>query len=184
MVKRIWLLTGEPGSGKTTAIMKIVNVVRAKGYAIGGVVAVEKRVRGVRVGFELIDLLSGRRDILASVEQKMGPKVGKYRVNLKALSDLAAKALTEAAQHCDLIVCDEIGPMEMASPEFRKAIKEAVASGKPLIGVIHKHIRDPLADELRTSNNVEVVEVDIHHSDEAASKISEAVLNLLGENLE
>jgi len=180
LAKRIWLLTGEPGSGKTTALMKIVNSVRARGYSIGGVVAVEKRIRGIRVGFEVVDLLSGSRDTLASVEQKMGPRVGKYRVNLKALSDLAAKALIEAMQHCDLIVCDEIGPMEMASPEFRKAVREVVDSGKPVIGVIHKHICDPLANELRASAAVEVVEVDIHRSDEVASKILEAVLNLLG----
>lgn len=180
LVKRIWLLTGEPGSGKTTALMKVVNAVKAKGYSIGGVVAVEKRVRGVRVGFEVVDLRSGSRDVLASVEQKMGPRVGKYRVNLKALSDLAAKALTEAIEYCDLIVCDEMGPMEMASPEFRKAVKKVVDSGKPMIGVIHKHIRDPLADELRTSSEVEVVEMDIYRSDEAASKILEAVLDLLG----
>lgn len=180
MVKRIWLLTGEPGCGKTTALMKIVNAVRARGYSIGGVVAAEKRIRGIRVGFEIVDLLSGSRDILASVEQKMGPRVGKYRVNLKALSDLAAKALIEAARSCDLIVCDEIGPMEMASPEFRKAVKEVVDSGKPMVGVIHKHMRDPLADELRASAEVEVVEIDIYRSDEATSKILEAVLNLLG----
>ncbi|MEM3891315.1 MAG: NTPase [Nitrososphaerales archaeon] len=181
MVKRIWLLTGEPGSGKTTTIMKIVNTVRAKGYSIGGVVSLEKRVKGIRMGFDIVDLLSGNRVILASVEQKMGPRVGKYRVNLKGLSDLAAKALIEAAQRCDLIVCDEIGPMEMASPEFRKAVKEAVSSGKPIIGVIHKHLRDPLADELRASEDVEVVEIDLYNSDEIVSKISEVVLNLLGE---
>ncbi|MEM4164947.1 MAG: NTPase [Nitrososphaerales archaeon] len=181
MVKRIWLLTGEPGSGKTTAIMKIVNTVRAKGYSIGGVVSLEKRVKGVRMGFDIVDLLSGNRVLLASVEQKMGPRVGKYRVNLKGLSDLAAKALIEAAQRCDLIICDEIGPMEMASPEFRKAVKEAVSSGKPIIGVIHKHLRDPLADELRASEDVEVVEIDLYNSDEIVSKISKVVLNLLGE---
>lgn len=180
LVKRIWLLTGEPGSGKTTALMKVVNAVRARGYAIGGVVALEKRVKGVRVGFDIVDLLTGSRDTLASVEQKMGPRVGKYKVNLKGLSDLAARALVEAAQRCDLIVCDEIGPMEMASPEFRKAVKEAVSSGKPMIGVIHKHLRDPLADELRTSPDVEVVEIDVYRSDETALKIAEAVLKLLG----
>jgi len=180
LAKRIWLLTGEPGSGKTTALMKIVNAVRARGYSIGGVVAVEKRIKGIRVGFEIVDLLSGSRDILASVEQKTGPRVGKYRVNLKALSDLAAKALTEAKQHCDLIVCDEIGPMEMASPEFRKAVKEVVDSGKPMIGVIHKRMRDSLADELRVSAEVEIVEVDIYRSEKVVSKILEAVLSLLG----
>ena len=180
MGKRIWLLTGEPGSGKTTALMRIVNAVRAKGYSIGGVIAVEKRIRGVRVGFEVVDLLSGNRDTLASVEYKTGPRVGKYRVNLKALSDLAAKALTEAIQHCDLIVCDEIGPMEMASPEFRRAVREVVNSGKPMIGVIHKRIRDPIADELRTSADVEVMEIDIYRSEEVVSKILEAVLNQLG----
>lgn len=180
MVKRIWLLTGEPGSGKTTALMKVVNAVKARGYTIGGVVAVEKRVRGVRVGFEVVDLLSGSRDTLASIDLKTGPRVGKYRVNLKALSDLAVKALIEAKQHCDLIVCDEIGPMEMVSPEFRRAVKEVLQSGKPMIGVIHKRMRDSMADELRASAEVEIVEIDPYRSEEAVSKILEAVLNLLG----
>jgi nucleoside-triphosphatase len=180
LVKRIWLLTGEPGSGKTTALMKVVNAVKARGYTIGGVVAVEKRVRGVRVGFEVVDLLSGSRDTLASIDLKTGPRVGKYRVNLKALSDLAVKALIEAKQHCDLIVCDEIGPMEMVSPEFRRAVKEVLQSGKPMIGVIHKRMRDSMADELRASAEVEIVEIDPYRSEEAVSKILEAVLNLLG----
>ena len=175
--KNVWLLTGDPGSGKTTAVLKVVSIIKSKGFSVGGVVSREKTQKGVRVGFTLEDLSSGFTDTLASIDQPLGPRMGKYRVNLRGLSDLAAQALLHAIDSSDLIVCDEIGPMELFSPEFKRAVKQAVFSGKPLIGVIHKRLIDPLVDEIRGSTLVEIIEVSNQDLDKLAITLADRIIS-------
>lgn len=80
MAKRILLLTGSPGVGKTSVLLRIVESLKAKGYGVGGMISREVRVGGGRVGFEILDLNTGRTGWLAHVTQKHGPQVGRYRV--------------------------------------------------------------------------------------------------------
>ncbi len=60
MQKRVLLLTGAPGVGKTTVLIKTVDALKAKGVSVGGMISREAREGNVRVGFELIDLTYGK----------------------------------------------------------------------------------------------------------------------------
>ena len=62
---RVLLLTGAPGVGKTTVLTKTVDALKAKGINVGGMISREVREGGVRVGFEILDLSSGKRGWLA-----------------------------------------------------------------------------------------------------------------------
>lgn len=180
-MKRVWFLTGEPGSGKTTIISKVSNLVRSKGYTVGGIISKEKRDKGIRTGFILCDLSSGYTDILASTTGKFGPKMGRYRINLNALSNLGVQALLHAAEHSDLIVCDEIGPIELFSPEFKRAIKIIMSSGKPIIGVIHRLIPDPIVINIKDSPDVEIIDIS---TDDPQDDIIERLADYVLSNLE
>ena len=146
MRKRVLLLTGSPGVGKTTLLLKIMDILRAKGYRIGGMVSREVRSSGTRIGFEILDLASGKLGWLAHINQKTGPQVGKYRVNLEDLDKIGVEAVLKAVRECDVIAIDEIGPMELFSEKFRLAVEEAAESGKLLVGVVHWKARDKLVD--------------------------------------
>lgn len=174
--RRIWLLTGEPGVGKTTIITEVVRTLRTHGLVVGGVISRENRARGLRVGFELLDLGSGRQGILASATMSTGPRLGRYRVNLKDLAEIGARALSDAVTRSDVVVCDEIGPMELFSPEFRRAIKVVVSSDKPVLGVIHRRMSDPLIDEVRGLDSTEVIEVSEDNRPHLANDIAEQIL--------
>ncbi|MGB9756831.1 MAG: nucleoside-triphosphatase, partial [Candidatus Bathyarchaeales archaeon] len=130
MKKRVLLLTGSPGIGKTTVLLKVVEALKGKGYSVGGMISREVRSCGARVGFEILDLCSNRRGWLAHVNQKVGPQVGKYRVNLNDLDGVGAEAILKAVRECDVIAVDEIGPMELFSERFRVAVGKAFESGK------------------------------------------------------
>ena len=96
----IILLTGPPGIGKTTAIMKAVEALKArKGLKIGGMITREVREGGKRVGFQIIDLVSNRTGWLAHINQPEGPKISKYRVNLRDLEEIGVKALELSLIH-------------------------------------------------------------------------------------
>jgi len=179
IMKRVWFLTGEPGSGKTKIISKVSDLVRSKGYTVGGIISKEKRDKGIRTGFILCDLSSGYTDIIASTTGKSGPKMGRYRINLNALSNLGVQALLHAAEHSDLIVCDEIGPIELFSPEFKRAIKIIMSSGKPIIGVIHRLIPDPIVINIKDSPDVEIIDISTDPQDDIIERLADYVLSNL-----
>ncbi len=171
-VTRIWLITGDPGSGKTTVVSKILLKAKTGGFTVGGFVTREVRSHGERIGFQLVDVASEESSSLASVEHNPGPRVGKYHVNLKTLASLGANALEHAKQISDLVVCDEIGPMELCSPEFRRGVTEAVLnSRKPCLCVVHKRLADPLIEAVRSNPESKLYEVTYENRDSLPSNI-------------
>jgi len=175
----IWLITGDPGVGKTTCASRIINTIKSEGYTIGGVVSREMRARGERTGFEMIDLATEEHFTLASTRLDAGPKMGRYRVNLKGLADTGANALLYSSEKANLTVCDEIGPMELLSPEFRRAVESVVKSGKPILCVIHKKMRDPLLVNLRSAEHAKLFEVTLENRDDIPDSIVAELLESL-----
>lgn len=174
---KVLLITGEPRVGKTTLLMKLVNELRSKGYVIGGMITKEMRGKNGRIGFVIQDLNTGRRGELASIKKISGPRVGKYFVNLKDLAEIGAKSLISAIDECDFIVCDEIGPMELHSPEFRRAVLRAVNSGKPFICSIHWRLKDPVINEVKRLG--ELIEVTYSNRNDLLDTLLDKALSLL-----
>lgn len=159
MLKRLLFVTGRPGIGKTSVLLRAVEELKTKGYRIGGMLSREVREKGVRVGFEIVDFRSGQKGWLAHVNQPVGPKVSKYRVNSNDLDIVGAGSIRDATKNAQIILVDEIGPMELFSQAFRKAVFEAMNSGKPLLGTIHFKARDPLINLIRSREDTKIVEV-------------------------
>jgi nucleoside-triphosphatase len=131
-MKRVYLLTGAPGTGKTSLIKQAVAGMKGKA---GGFYTEEIRTRGARQGFRLVTL-DGREAVLSHVDTKSRYRVGKYGVDIKSLEDVGVPALRKAAEECDLIVVDEIGKMELFSDGFREAVSEMIDGGKRILGTI------------------------------------------------
>ena len=131
------ILTGAPSVGKTTVVMDVAQKLKARGVRVGGVVSREVRTNNVRIGFEFIDLATNDRDVLASVTGN-GPRVGKYFVNLTGCR-FAADRVKNALINSDVIICDEVGPMELKSNEFIDTVKYLLKTDKKAIMVITKN---------------------------------------------
>jgi nucleoside-triphosphatase len=143
MVLRI-AVTGSPGVGKSTLVQKAA---AATGCRVGGVLARDKRFKDRRIGFELLDLATGATGILAD-EAGSGPQLGKYRVHPEELDRVGAQAV-EDGLGCDLIVVDEVGPMEISSRRFVAAVEKAISSDKPMLVVLHEWSQHRLAKKIR-----------------------------------
>jgi len=146
---RLLFLTGRPGVGKTSILLKVAELLRAKGYKIGGMVSQEFRKRGVRMGFEIIDLATGKKGWLAHINQTVGPHVGKYRVNLSDLNNIGVSCINKAVDEADIIIVDEIGPMELFSTDFKNVVIGVINSKKPMIGTIHYRAQDLLINKIK-----------------------------------
>ncbi len=145
------ILTGPPGVGKTTIVMDVAQKLRERGIKVGGVVSREVRTNNVRTGFEFIDLDTNDRGVLASVTEN-GPRVGKYFVNLIGCR-FAAERLKNALINSDVIVCDEIGPMEVNSKDFIDAASNLLRTDGKVIVVIHQKLEHPLIIKFREKSS-------------------------------
>jgi len=163
LTKRLLFLTGCPGVGKTTVLLQIVEALKVKGCSVGGMISREVRSCGDRVGFEILDLSSDRRGWLAHVNQKTGPKIGKYKVNMKDLENIGVSAIEQAVRSMDVVIIDEVGPMELFSEKFQVAIGEAVESGKLVIGVVHWKARSKLVDKVTAREDAKVFTVTVEN---------------------
>jgi nucleoside-triphosphatase len=76
-------IAGSPGSGKTTLFNEIVNDIKKfkPNLTIYGFITKEIRDKGDRVGFS-IENFKKERGILAHIDFKNVPTVGKYGINL------------------------------------------------------------------------------------------------------
>lgn len=165
MEKRVLLLTGNPGVGKTSTLLKVVESLKAKGYSVGGMISREVRSHGTRVGFEILDLNSNRRGWLAHFNQRTGPQVGRYRVNIEDLESLGVSAILEAVEKFDVVAIDEIGPMELFSEKFKDAVRKTVDSEKLVIGVIHWKAKNKLIDDVKKREDTELYVVTCENRD-------------------
>jgi nucleoside-triphosphatase len=171
-MKRVLLLTGRPGTGKTALIKETLARTKVKG---GGFYTEEIRTGGVRQGFKLVTL-DGQEAILAHVGISSSYQVSKYRVDTDSLNRVGVSALRQALKETDLIVIDEIGKMELLSPRFREAVTQALNSGKKVLGTIMLNPH-PFADEIKRHLEVEVLPV----TRENRTEVMRKVLNWLTE---
>ena len=161
-------VTGSPGVGKSTLVAKVTSGTKLR---VNRILARDRRYKDRRTGFELLDLSTGMVGILAD-ESGDGPQLGKYRVHLDDLDLIGAQAV-ENALGCDLIVVDEVGPMELSSHRFVLAVEKAIASPKPMLVVLHQWSNHRLAKKIRGS--FRVLTVTRENRDSLADEIAKAL---------
>ncbi len=141
-------ITGNPGSGKSTLIKRILERITDK--KVSGVITPEIRADGdgERQGFKIIDLASGKEEILASANIDRGPGVSRYRVNVEGI-DLILQEFLESYQDSEYVVIDEIGMMEFYSRKFRDTVAMALNSSKTVIATLSKRFVREYGDKGR-----------------------------------
>jgi len=153
-MKQVHLLTGRPGTGKTSLIKQVAAQMKGKA---GGFYTEEIRSRGVREGFRLVTL-DGGEAILAHVNVHSQYRVSKYGVDIDGLERVGIPALYKAAQECELVVIDEIGKMELFSADFREAVSQVIDSGKRVLGTIMLN-PNRWADAIKSQPQVDLITV-------------------------
>jgi len=160
-------ISGPPGSGKSTLVREIIELLRKKGLKVGGISTPEIKENGRRVGFEVVDLSSGKRKVFAHVEGKGEARFGKYNLFIKDFEEIAIPALRFALEECDVVVIDEIGKMEFFSNKFKEVLEEVLNSDKILLAVLHRAYLD------KFGKYGEVFWLEKGHFEEVREKIKE-----------
>jgi nucleoside-triphosphatase len=165
-MKTIYLLTGPPGSGKTSLIKQAVATMKGRA---GGFYTEEIRSQGVRQGFRLVTL-DGDGTVLAHVDIRSPHRVSRYGVDVNSLERVGVAALQRAAEHGDLVIVDEIGKMELFSASFRETVAQIIGSGKKVLGTIML-AANPWADAIKRQESVNLIKVTRANHDQVLGEI-------------
>jgi nucleoside-triphosphatase THEP1 len=115
----IILVTGEIGCGKTTACQRAIDLLRAQGVAVSGILCPPRLDnRGVKVGIDALDVATGEEKRLADWVPGGGDTIGPFTFDQASYSWAIARlqsaiAALDHAEGVNVLVVDEIGPLEL-----------------------------------------------------------------------
>jgi len=154
------LLTGLPGTGKTTLLTSMLPTDCF--YVVSEEIRDEA---GNRVGFK-VKTSTGLSEVFAhktSVDSDQA--VGDYRVDIGAIDRLFSQPIAKAEQ--GMVVIDEIGRMQMLSPNFKTTIDELLDKNLDILATIrhgddwarqYTDRRDVITFTLTAENHDEIAE--------------------------
>ena len=178
-MKKNILLTGRPGIGKTTVIMRALEMLDAR--ATGFYTRELRGPRG-RLGFEAVTL-AGKRQTLAHVNFRSRHRVSKYGVDVAGFEEGIVPSIDPATNpEADIIVIDEIGKMECFSPRFREAVLRALDSDKPVLGTIAAR-GHAFIEGIKGRDDVAVIEVARGNRDDLPARLVEMLRAMREERL-
>jgi nucleoside-triphosphatase len=176
MKKNIIIITGEKGQGKSSLMQMIASHLEKTGIKTGGIIAPSVVENNLRTGYDIINLNTGKREILARTQgDEAMLKLGKYFFYERGFKFGESALDLKNNQEAKIIFIDEIGFLELENKGWAQAFSKAIDSGKPLIiavrtylleKVIKKwHISDPLIINAEPEKFNEIIEDIIMYSE-------------------
>nr|ANG83454.1 ATP binding protein [Biston betularia] len=185
--KQFFILTGNPGVGKTTLTKKLSSILFEKGVRVSGFYTEETRKNGIREGFDIVSLEGSRGRLAREQNLLTGPvkfKVGKYGVLVQEFEKIALPCLDKQENMQTLLVIDEIGKMEFFSEPFKSRVTDIFShkSDHVVLATIPVQRGDVLIENIRNHSKAKIWTVtrdnrnDIH---EDILKEMKAILNFI-----
>lgn len=174
----IFILTGPVHSGKTTLLKKVIRELKEKKYKIDGFLSETVWRKQEIVGYDLFNLKKERSiPLIRRTGKKEWQKIGSYFFIPQSLAE--AEKIILRGKEADILVVDEVGPLELSGRGFWPALKQVVF--QPLnsyIFVIRKNI---IKDFLAMLGKSEVKIFDIKNKDILAQLIEEIKIEKKGQ---
>ena len=142
------LVVGEPGSGKTNWCRRYIDRRRKSGSSVGGILSSAIEKHGQRVGSNALDLLTGQEIPFARLSCyrafRGNEAVGDYTISREGIL-FACGAIKRAVESkCDLVVIDEVGPLELRGNGLMPAVELALASAVNVLIVVRSSLKEAL----------------------------------------
>lgn len=132
---RLWVVSGPIGAGKTTLCRGLADRARAAGWDVAGLLSPGVFAGEQKTAILLEDLRSGERRLLASSAPRPGfdLSLGRWHFDPAALA-WGNRVLVQSTP-CDLLIVDELGPLELLRGEGFTAAPAVLVEGRYRLAV-------------------------------------------------
>lgn len=175
----LYALTGPPGCGKTTAALKIKNILESSNVKIDGMYTEEIRVSGRRVGFRVTRIATGESGVMAHIDFRTSYRVGKYFVDLEVLDNVGVAGIMNGLNSAGVVIVDEVGPMELYSSNFINAVRKIMSHSIPAVLTVHYKASHPIVYEVKKAAGSNLITLSEVNRDRVPNDISMKILETL-----
>ncbi|MBM4467484.1 MAG: DUF2478 domain-containing protein [Chloroflexi bacterium] len=143
------LLTGKRQVGKTTVCKHVAELARERGYDPAGVLTPALLDEdGLPVAYHVLMVSDGEQRLLARADGDLGgPRTSRYSFDADVFSWVMGKLRGAISQGCDLLIVDEIGPLELEQGKgLAPILSDLSASGLPPLLLV---VRPELIERLQ-----------------------------------
>lgn len=123
LARKVVIITGDKGAGKTTYAQQLVGTMKNKNVRISGILALGKFEDNIRTQFDLVDIQTNEKMLLASTQIKSDLRFGKFYFNKEAFS-FGEKVIARDVENSDYIIIDELGMLEVQNGGWYRIIEE------------------------------------------------------------
>ena len=171
----VFFITGKKGSGKTTFITEVISNLQKEGFKAGGILAPGYWDNNIRSRFDIVDISANERKLLCGMEIENGAEeIGRFKFVGEGLA-LGSEALSyENVFDKDLVVIDEVGPLELKGKGWAESINELISKCNKILILV---VRDDAVEEVKNYfklEQVKYINIENVSVDETVSLISEA----------
>jgi len=171
---KIYIISGDTRSGKTTFLKAVISNLKQinPAYKIGGIIATGIDKNGERFGFEIEELSSGKKFVLASQEMlDHSEKTGRFYFSRQVLK-VANELIINKLYDINLLVIDEVGYMELKGSGWFESIEKAMQQEDlTMILVVRKRILEQVL-QLWQDHYIEVIDIADYQPENLVSKIT------------
>lgn len=160
--KRILIITGAVNSGKTTLANKIADEFKDFGFNVKGFLSKGIFSGEDKTGYKLINISTGDEYHLASINPGKKFKLRQGRLFFNEEVFETADKLLKHLSTDDIILLDEIGPLEIKEKGFYSSLKEILSSlnNKVILIVREKLIKDILTKFNLLRNEIDIIRIE------------------------
>lgn len=145
------LLTGKRQGGKTTVCERVAKLARGLGYDPAGLLSPALLDKdGLPVAYYALMVSDAEQRFLARADGDLGgPRTSRYSFDADVFSWVIARLRAAISRGCDLLIVDEIGPLELKQRQgLAPVLSDLPAEGLPLLLVVRPELVGQLQKRL------------------------------------
>ncbi len=128
--KRVYVITGKTGEGKTTFVKNLIKVLTQKGISTFGIISEKITSHSEVTGYDVVNIKTGEKEVFLRLNEDCGQeKIGRYTICKNGLEFGRNVLKTIVPFKNSFIIIDEVGVLELKSSGWAESIDQLTGAG-------------------------------------------------------